>query len=103
VNLEALGEYAEGLAAELRGRLFRAEVDLGPDSFNKKIRQAATAKIPNVLIVGGREQETRSVTWRRYGHEEQRNLPFDEFVALLEKMRQDRTMDNFPDVELPSI
>jgi len=51
--------------------------------------------------VGGNEQETASVTWRRFGIQDQRSLPFAEFKAILTRMRQQRIMDNFPDVELP--
>lgn len=101
VHTENFGEYAEKLANQLRQRLFRVEADMGPDSLNKKIRQAATSKIPNVLVVGSEEQENVSVTWRRYGVSQQRQLPFSEFVDTLEKMRSLRVMDNFPDVELP--
>jgi len=101
VHVENFGEYAERLAGELRQDLFRAEADLGPDSLNKKIRQASTSKIPNVLVVGGQEQETGSVTWRRFGVSEQRGLPFAEFRSILARMRQERTMDNFADVALP--
>ena len=101
VHLENFGEYAEQVARELRQGLFRAEADLGPDSLNKKIRQAATSKIPNVLVVGAKEQETRSVTWRRYAVQDQRSLPLDEFLAILGKMREQRVMDNFADVTLP--
>ncbi|MDO5295965.1 MAG: threonine--tRNA ligase [bacterium] len=101
VSVEKFGAYAEKLAAELNDRLFRAEADLGPDSMNKKIRNAATAKIPNILVVGGKEEETMSVTWRRHGHQEQRSLSFAAFTVILEKMRSQRVMDNFADVELP--
>lgn len=101
VNVEKFGGYAEKLVAELSDRLFRADVDLGPDSLNKKIRNAATNKIPNILVVGGNEEENNSVTWRRHGHQEQRSLPFTAFLSVLEKMRSQRVMDNFTDVELP--
>ncbi|HXE71070.1 MAG TPA: threonine--tRNA ligase [Candidatus Nitrosotenuis sp.] len=101
VSLERFGDYGARLVAELRRRLFRAELDEGPDSFNKKIRQAATAKIPNVFVVGGKEAETEAVTWRRYAVPQQRTLPFAECLSVLEKLRSRRIMDNFPDVELP--
>ena len=101
VNVEKFGAYGEKLLAVLNDRLFRAEIDMGPDSLNKKIRNAATNKIPNILVVGGNEEETNSVTWRRHGHQEQRSLPFEAFLAILEKMRTERIMDNFTDTELP--
>ena len=98
---EKFGDYAEKLVADLNDKLFRAEVDLGPDSLNKKIRTATTSKIPNILVVGANEEENQSVTWRRYSVKEQRSLPYAEFLAILEKMRSQRIMDNFADVELP--
>lgn len=100
VHLEKFGEYAEKVHKELRKRRFRSELDLGADSFNKKIRNAATEKIPNVLVLGEREQETTEVTWRRYAVKEQQTLPLAEYLHKLERMRSERLMDNFPDVEL---
>ncbi|MEW6283321.1 MAG: threonine--tRNA ligase, partial [Candidatus Eremiobacterota bacterium] len=102
VHIERFGDYAEKVAQELRGRFFRVEVDLGAESFNKKIRTAATEKVPNVLILGEREQEAAEVTWRRYAVKEQTTVPLAQFLAVLERIRAERTMDNFPDVTLPS-
>jgi len=103
VHMERFGDYARQLAKTLRGARFRAEVDEGSDSFNKKIRTAATEKIPNVLVVGEREQENQEVTWRRYCVKEQRSLPFKQFHGLLEALRRARTMDNYPDETLPEV
>ncbi|GMU50889.1 MAG: threonine--tRNA ligase [Candidatus Xenobia bacterium] len=100
VQMEKFGEYGSRVVAELKKLRFRVELDEGSDSFNKKIRTAATEKIPNVLVVGEREQEATEVTWRRYAVKEQRTVPLKEFLATLERMRSLRLMDNFPDVEL---
>jgi threonyl-tRNA synthetase len=80
-----LYEYAEKLRAALHDGLVRVAVDDSADSFNKKIRNAATSKIPNVLVIGKREKEAEAVTHRRYGVKEQRTLPFAEFVAWLDE------------------
>ena len=61
----------------------RASVDPATETLNKRIRTAETTKIPNMLVVGEREQETQSVTLRRYGSREQVTLPFSEFQARL--------------------
>jgi threonyl-tRNA synthetase len=42
----------------------------------KKIRNAVTSKIPNVLVVGEREMEDGTVTLRRYGVQEQETMAF---------------------------
>jgi threonyl-tRNA synthetase len=77
-------EYAVKLRKELHDRFVRVEVDDSHDSFNKKIRNASTAKVPNVLVLGGREKENETVTLRRYGVKEQKTMPFAEFVAWLD-------------------
>ncbi len=97
----AFAEYAGKLAAELRARLFRADVDPGPESFNKRLRTAAIEKIPNVLVVGGREMEGETVSWRRHARQkDQQVVPFAALLAALERLRAARVMDNFADVEV---
>ena len=99
---DKFSEYAEKLRAALHSDFCRVEVDDSAESFNKRIRNNVTRKIPNFLIVGGKEAETETVTWRRYVTPEQRTLPFAEFRAVLRKMVSERTMDNFIDEVLPT-
>lgn len=77
--------YANKLKEELFSRFVRVELDDGHDSFNKKIRNATTSKIPILLIVGRKEAESGKVTVRRYRRKEQQTLPFEGFVAELEE------------------
>ncbi len=98
---EDVVDYANEIRDQLRGKLFRAEVDDSSNSFNKKVRTAVTSKIPNIWIIGGNEAENRSVTWRRYAAEAQQTLALDKAVATLVQLRDERMMDNFDDVELP--
>src|SRR4051812_47589575 len=44
--------YGEKLVSELRGTFVRAEADSSTETLNKKLRNAITTKIPNILIVG---------------------------------------------------
>lgn len=99
VNAE-LAEYAQGLEAKLRGAFFRAETDLSDESFNKKIRNAVTQKTPNIWILGKQEMEQGTVTWRRYATKDQKCVPVEEALVMLETMRRDRAMDNFADVNI---
>ena len=78
---DRFNEYAEKLVATLRGQFVRAELDHSNERINKKIRNAVTHKIPNLLIVGEREEEQGTVTLRRYGVREQETVPFAEFEA----------------------
>jgi threonyl-tRNA synthetase len=99
VNQEVL-EYALKLQATLHQKLVRVEIDASDNSFNKKLREAITQKIPNIAIIGGKEAASGSVTLRRYCTPEQTNIPFDQFVERITKIIKNRVMDNFPDVEV---
>ncbi|MCB0353057.1 MAG: threonine--tRNA ligase [Bdellovibrionales bacterium] len=91
---EAFVEYAEKIERALRENLYRVSIDRSHNSFNKKVREAITSKIPNILILGDKELQSESVTHRRYSVKEQRTVPFAEFEALLARWRKDRVMDN---------
>ncbi len=81
----AFNDYANGLNDSLYISFVRTELDDSHDSFSKKIRSAAVAKIPNILIVGEREQAGETVTWQRYGSKDRKTLAFDAFLVLLQK------------------
>jgi threonyl-tRNA synthetase len=80
---DVFAPYAAKLVEDLRGSFVRAEADLSSDTLNKRIRNAVTSKIPNVLVVGEREQSDQSVTLRRYGSRDQEAMPAAEFKARL--------------------
>jgi threonyl-tRNA synthetase len=52
---------------ELRGSGVRAEVDERSESVGRKIRDAELAKIPYMLVVGDREEESGGASVRRHG------------------------------------
>jgi len=75
--------YAEKVIADLQAQGVRAELDQSTETMGKKIRNAVTGKIPNILIVGEREEETGTVTWRRYGVREQETMSLDAFCGQM--------------------
>ncbi len=89
---DEFADYARAVAARLRSRFVRVEVDLSNNSFSKKIRTNTVRKIPNLLIVGNRERETGSVTLRRYGIEKQESMPLDRFLEMILDEIQGRVM-----------
>ena len=86
-------DYAEAIVARLRERFVRAEVDYSSETMGKKIRGSATAKIPNVLVVGEREKADATVTLRRYGSRDQTTMTLDEFEADLLRRISTRELD----------
>ena len=76
-------EYAESIVRRLRANFVRAEPGTENDTVAKKIRDGATRKIPNLLIVGEREMADGTVTLRRYGVRQQTTMPVAAFEAAL--------------------
>lgn len=93
-------DYANELKDRLRQMLVRAEVDTSDSSFNKKIREAVTHKIPNMLIIGAKEKDSGTVTLRRYCTDKQVTLSADQFIERMKMLVSERVMDNFADVEI---
>jgi threonyl-tRNA synthetase len=58
------GDYAGRVAAALRAKRLRVEVDSRPERMQRKIRDAQGQKVPYMAIVGAREAETEHVNVR---------------------------------------
>lgn len=80
---DKFNDYGQKIVDELRKHYVRAELDKGSETMGKKIRMAAKEKIPNTLIVGEKEVADGTVTLRRFGHDEQKTMPIDEYKAWL--------------------
>jgi threonyl-tRNA synthetase len=77
--------YAEEVAAELRKAGIRVETDLRNEKINYKVREHSLKKVPNLLVVGKREAEERTVALRPLGTDaRQEVLPLE---ALVERLR----------------
>ena len=76
-------DYADQVVARLRGHGVRADHDDSSETMGKKIRNAVTTKIPNVLVVGEREETDGTVTLRCYGSREQHTMSLDAFESKL--------------------
>lgn len=99
---EAFFDYAKEVAGMLKENFFRVKVDDSSNSFSKKVRTAVTGKNPNIWIIGENEVNDRTITWRRYASEAQNSYSIENALAMMEKLRADRMMDNFEDVDLPT-
>ena len=83
--------YAEEVAARLRARRLRVDVDGGHDRMQAKIRRAQLEKIPYALVVGDREAAEGTLAVRKRGGEDLGAVPLDQFEAdLLEEVQTRR-------------
>ncbi len=68
---ERHADYLDGVAAQLKERGIRVEVDHSDERMQKKIRNAQTQKIPFMLIAGDNDIESDAVSFRfRSGEQE---------------------------------
>ena len=90
---EHFHDYALGLIEKMRAYFVRAELASESDTVSKKIRDATTRKIPNLLIVGEREAAAGTVTLRRYGIRQQSTMPFEQFETALATTIKNRALE----------
>ena len=90
---EQFDDYARSIVDRLRGNYVRAELGSSGDTMGKKIREGTVRKIPNLLVVGEREQADATVTLRRYGIRQQETLSVDEFEDRLLKTIKSRSLE----------
>jgi threonyl-tRNA synthetase len=80
---EAFDGYLEDIAARLRAKGVRVEVDTSDERFPKKIRTASKEKVPFVLIAGGDDVEAGAVSFRLRDGSQDNQVPVDVAVARI--------------------
>ncbi len=75
--------YLSSVIAKLKSNGVRAEIDLGDDRMQKKIRNHTKDKIPFQLIAGAEDQQSNSVSFRYRSGEQVNGVAVDEAIALI--------------------
>lgn len=78
-------EYAESVLADLKETGIRAELDSRAEKIGYKIREAQMQKIPYMLVVGAKEEESGLVSVRSRFEGDEGQKPLDEFIASIQK------------------
>ena len=85
VNESSHGDYAKEILAMLKKEGIRAELDDSNEKLGYRLRNAVVNKIPYTLVIGDKEKESGSVTYRVYGQQEQISVKAEEFLALIKE------------------
>ncbi|WFE34927.1 threonine--tRNA ligase [Micromonospora sp. WMMD975] len=85
------GDYLEEFAGTLRRHGIRAEVDLGDDRMQKKIRNAQQQKIPFMVIAGDDDVAAGTVSFRYRDGSQRNGVPLAEAVAHVREVTESRT------------
>lgn len=83
-------EYAQNLAKELDSAGIRVKIDDRDEKMGYKMRESQTKKIPLTLVLGDKEVEDNSVSYREFGKTDTTTIPSDEFINLVTKCIEDK-------------
>ncbi len=85
VNTEFQGDYAKEVTEILKEEGIRVELDDRNEKLGYRLREAQTQKVPYTLILGDKEKEEKTISYRLHGEKETTTLSTEEFVKLIKE------------------
>jgi threonyl-tRNA synthetase len=82
---EKFHEYAEKVTQLLKNYDICGPIDKRAETTSRKIRDAEVSKIPYIIIVGEREENTEKITVRKHGGEDLGSISADQFIEIVKK------------------
>ncbi len=83
VNNEYHLEYSKKVYDLLNEKGIRAKLDSRDEKLGYRIREAQMKKVPYQLVLGDKERDEGSVTYRRHGQRLQTTVSIDEFIDMI--------------------
>ena len=81
VNNEFNLDYANKVKEALSN--FRVKVDSREEKVGYRMRESVINKIPYTVIIGNKEQESNTISYRKHGSNETINVTIEEFISKL--------------------
>ena len=78
-------ECATQLYKDMKEHGLRVELDDGNDKLGYRMRNAQMRKIPYTIVIGDHERDDGTVTYRKYGQQEQITVKVNDFIAMLDE------------------
>jgi threonyl-tRNA synthetase len=91
---DRVNEYAERVAAELRGADLRVETNLKSEKIGAKIRDAQMQKVPFMLVLGDRELEQGIVAVRERAKGDIGVMSIEDFKIMARGLVDSRALSN---------
>ena len=92
VNNEVHGDYAKELNDLLNSKHLRSEMDFREEKLSYKMRDAQVSKIPLTIVVGDKEMNEKTITYRAFGTDKSITLSQEEFISKLENNIDNKTI-----------
>ena len=85
VNNEYHTTYATKVYEMLKDNNIRVNIDLKDEKLSYKMRESQTKKNPITLILGDKEVESKTISYRKFGSTETYTLPKSDFYELVKE------------------
>ena len=86
VNNEYHLDYSEKIFSELKDNNIRVELDSREEKLGYRMRESVIRKIPYSLIIGQKEVDNNTISYRKYGSEETITISKEEFIKELKEV-----------------
>ena len=90
VNNEYHLKYADEIYNLLKNENIRVELDDREEKVGYRMRESVMKKIPFTLILGQKEVDGNTISYRHYGSEDTHTLTKDEFVNLIKQSIEEK-------------
>lgn len=90
---EKSSEYAIKVADQLKQAGIRCEIDLRAEKMGYKIRAAQLQKMPYMVIVGENEMLNNTISLRKRGNVEEKDVQLSEFIARVKEQVASRSRE----------
>ena len=85
VNNEYHLDYSNEILNKLKENGFRVELDSRDEKLSYKMRESVISKVPYTLILGDKERDTKTISYRTHKDEKTINMSIDDFIKELSK------------------
>ena len=85
VNNEYHLEFVKKLEKVLMDNNIRVDVDDRDEKLGYKLRETQIKKIPLTLVVGDKEKESNTITYREFGSQDTTTVSIDEFISKIKE------------------
>jgi len=86
-------KYAKKVADKLISKNMRVEIDKRNETLPAKIRHAQLEKVPYMLILGDKEEKSKSVSVRKRSGKDNGQLKLDVFIKNIENEIENKAID----------
>ena len=93
VNNEYHLEYARKIVNLLKDSNIRVNLDERNEKLSYKMRESVIKKIPYTLILGGKEMDSNSISYRKYKSEETVNMSTEEFITKIKEEIKNKSFE----------